>query len=109
MLKLVKTGVLNYSTLSKARPYVIVVNLILGVLLTTPEIVTQILMFIPLQLLFETAVWIAWYREQPDRSKARRRVVLVVFLLGLLIAGLVWAGYEHYGPAGRPYPPWALK
>jgi sec-independent protein translocase protein TatC len=72
ILTLVKIGVLNYGILSKARRYMIVVNLILGAVLTTPEVVTQILMFVPLQCLYEITVWIAWYWERQDKKRARR-------------------------------------
>ena len=37
ILTLVKIGVLDYRMLSKARRYMIVINLILGAVLTTPE------------------------------------------------------------------------
>jgi sec-independent protein translocase protein TatC len=70
LLTLVKIGVLNYRILSKARRYMIVLNLILGALLTTPEVVTQILMAVPLQLLYEISVWIAWYWERQEKKKA---------------------------------------
>jgi sec-independent protein translocase protein TatC len=69
VLTLVKIGVLNYAMLSKARRYVIVINFILGALLTTPEVVTQILMALPLQFLYEVSVWIAWYWERKARKK----------------------------------------
>jgi sec-independent protein translocase protein TatC len=69
LLTLVKIGVLNYRILSKARRYMIVINLILGALLTTPEVITQVMMFIPLQLLYEASVWIAWYWERRDRKR----------------------------------------
>jgi sec-independent protein translocase protein TatC len=72
ILTLVKIGVLNYGILSKARRYMIVINLILGAVLTTPEVVTQILMFVPLQCLYEITVWIAWYWERQDKKRARR-------------------------------------
>ena len=72
ILTLVKIGVLNYSILSKARRYMIVINLVLGALLTTPEVVTQVLMAVPLQLLFEISVWITWYWERRDRKLAER-------------------------------------
>ena len=49
--------------------YMIVINLILGALLTTPEVITQVLMAVPLYLLYEITVWIAWYWDQPDRTK----------------------------------------
>lgn len=69
ILTLVKIGVLNYSLLSKGRRYMIVINLILGALLTTPEVLTQIIMFIPLQGLYEVSIWVAWWWER----KARKR------------------------------------
>lgn len=100
ILTLVKIGVLSYSTLAKARRYMIVINLVLGAVLTTPEVVTQVLMFIPLQLLYEGTVWVAWYWAQPDRAKARRRLLLVLVML-LIIAGLIWAGYEYGWPLIR--------
>ncbi len=69
VLTLVKIGVLNYAILSKARRYVIVINVTLGAILTTPEVITQILMALPLQILYEISVWIAWYWERRDRKR----------------------------------------
>jgi len=69
LLVLVRIGILSYSILSKARRYVIVINFILGALLTTPEVVTQVLMAVPLQVLFEISVWIAWYWERQDKKR----------------------------------------
>lgn len=70
VLVLVKIGILNYRLLSKARPYVVVINFFLGAVLTTPEIITQVLMALPLQILYEISVWIAWYWERNDRKRA---------------------------------------
>jgi sec-independent protein translocase protein TatC len=69
ILTLVKIGVLNYSILSKGRRYMIVINLVLGAVLTTPEVVTQVIMFIPLQLLYELSIWVAWYWEREAKKK----------------------------------------
>jgi sec-independent protein translocase protein TatC len=69
LLTLVKIGVLNYTMLSKMRRYMIVINLVLGALLTTPEVITQIMMAIPLQILYEVSVWVAWYWERRDRKR----------------------------------------
>lgn len=102
ILTLVKIGVISYDTLRKARSYMIVINLILGAVLTTPEVVTQILMFIPLQCLYELTVWIAWYWDQPDRARARRRLWLVVLLL-VLAAGLIWLGWTYGWPQLRQH------
>ena len=70
ILTLVKIGVLNYATLRAMWRYMIVIVLILGAVLTTPEVVTQILMAVPLYMLYEITVWIAWYWERRDRKRA---------------------------------------
>ena len=69
LLALVKIGVLDYKKLSAMRRYMIVINLILGALLTTPEVFTQILMAISLQVLYEISVWIAWYWERQEKKR----------------------------------------
>ena len=55
--------------MTKGRRYVIVINFILGAVLTTPEMITQILMAIPLQILYEITVWITWYWERKERKR----------------------------------------
>ena len=95
ILTLVKIDILNYSTLRKMWRYMIVINLVLGALLTTPEVITQVLMAGPLYMLYEVTVWIAWYWEQPDRAKARRRMLLLV-MVALALVDLAWAAW-HYG------------
>jgi sec-independent protein translocase protein TatC len=72
LLALVKIGVLDYAKLSKMRRYMIVINLILGALLTTPEVYTQVVMCVILQVLYEVSVWIAWYWERRDRAREVR-------------------------------------
>lgn len=71
ILTLVKIGVIDYRTLAKARRYMIVINLILGAVLTTPEPITQLVMFVPLQGLYEITVWIAWYWDRREKKRAR--------------------------------------
>src|SRR5437879_6089244 len=90
LLALVKIGILDYAKLAAMRRYMIVINLILGALLTTPEVFTQIVMAIILQVLYEISVWIAWYWDQEDRAKARRRLAMALGVIALL-GGLIWA------------------
>ena len=71
LLALVKIGILDYEKLSKMRRYMIVINLVLGAILTTPEVFTQVCMAIALQFLFEISVWIAWYWEREARRKSK--------------------------------------
>lgn len=70
VLTLVKIGVLNYRILASARRYVIVICFVLGAVLTTPEVITQVLMALPLLMLYEISVWIAWYWERKAKKRA---------------------------------------
>jgi sec-independent protein translocase protein TatC len=72
LLALVKIGVLSYAKLSAMRRYMIVANLVLGALLTTPEVLTQVVMAIALQILYEAAVWIAWYWERQEKKRQQQ-------------------------------------
>lgn len=69
VLILVKLGILDYKTLAGARRYVIVISFILGAVLTTPEVITQVLMAIPLLGLYEITVFIAWYWQRQERKR----------------------------------------
>jgi sec-independent protein translocase protein TatC len=69
ILTLVKMGVLSYRTLRGMWRYMIVVVLVLGAVLTTPEVITQITMAVPLYMLYEITVWIAWYWDRQERKK----------------------------------------
>ncbi|MFO1498595.1 MAG: twin-arginine translocase subunit TatC [Verrucomicrobiota bacterium] len=69
LLTLVRLGVLDYQKLSALRRYMIVICLVLGAVLTTPEVVTQVAMAVPLYVLYEASVWIAWYWEKQDKKK----------------------------------------
>ena len=68
LLALVKIGILDYQRLKAARRYMIVINLVLGALLTTPEVFTQVVMAVVLQLLYEVSVLIAWYWERQEKK-----------------------------------------
>jgi sec-independent protein translocase protein TatC len=69
VLTLVKIGVLNYRLLAAGRRYVLVISAVLGAILTTPEVITQILMAVPLYMLYEICVWVAWYWERQDKKR----------------------------------------
>jgi Sec-independent protein secretion pathway component TatC len=97
LLTLVKIGVLNYSILRKMWRYMLVINFVLGAVLTTPEVLTQVLMAVPLYMLYEITVWVAWYWDQPDRAKARR-VLLLASLGVLLLSVMLWDGWKYGWP-----------
>jgi len=67
VLFLVKIGVLTHKQLAQYRRHVIIISLFLGAVLTTPEVITQVAMAVPLYLLYEICIWIAWYWERQKR------------------------------------------
>jgi sec-independent protein translocase protein TatC len=56
---LLATGVVSRKQLANARPYVIVGAFVLGMLLTPPDVISQILLAVPMWLLFELGVFLA--------------------------------------------------
>lgn len=70
LLTLVKAGIITHKHLAKYRRHAIVVSVILGAVLTTPEVITQVAMAVPLYLLYETCIWIAWYWDWKKRKAA---------------------------------------
>ena len=72
VLFLVKIGIVTHQQLAHFRRHVIVVSLILGALLTTPEVITQVAMAVPLYLLYEICIWIAWYWDWKAKSEKRK-------------------------------------
>jgi len=56
VLLMVYTGVVDIDRLVELRPYVIVAAFIVGMLLTPPDIISQILLAVPICLLFEIGI-----------------------------------------------------
>ena len=66
----VKLGLLTYDTMSRTRTYAILAIYIAAALITpTPDIMTLNLMALPMLLLYEICIWLAWF----DRKKAREQ------------------------------------
>jgi sec-independent protein translocase protein TatC len=73
VLLMVKMGLLTHHQLAHYRRHVVVISLVLGALLTTPEVITQIAMAVPLYLLYEVSIVIAWYWDwKARRAEARQ-------------------------------------
>lgn len=69
LLTMVRLGVINYNALKAFRPYWIAVNLILSALLTPQDVITQLLLAVPLQLLYEFSVLIAWKWHRTEQRE----------------------------------------
>ena len=52
-------GISNIDSLVKKRPYIIVFSFILGMILTPPDVISQVLLAVPIWLLFELGLFLA--------------------------------------------------
>jgi sec-independent protein translocase protein TatC len=69
VLALVRFGLLTYKFMARTRPYAIVLIFIAATIITpTPDVMTLIAMSLPMCLLYESCIWIAWLME---RRKAK--------------------------------------
>ncbi len=67
-LLLVKSGVVEFEDLKDKRGYVIVGAFIIGAVLTPPDIFSQTLMAVPIWLLFEVGVVLAYFSTAKSRT-----------------------------------------
>ena len=56
ILFLARLGIVNYYMLKRGRPYVIIGVFLLAALLTPPDIITQVMMAVPMLILYEICV-----------------------------------------------------
>ncbi len=66
----VKTGLVGIATLREKRPYIIIAAFVFGMLLTPPDVVSQLLLAIPVLLLFEISLFLS-ARIIPQKSGER--------------------------------------
>jgi sec-independent protein translocase protein TatC len=65
VLALVRFGLMTYRFMARTRPYAVVLIFILATIITpTPDILTLIAMALPMCLLYESCIWIAWLMER---------------------------------------------
>lgn len=71
MIGLTKLGIVTPRFLRKNRKYAIVVAVVMGAILTPPDIFTQLLMAGPLLLLYEISIWISylfWRKKKKEKE-----------------------------------------
>ncbi len=72
ILILGRMGLVSSNSLRAGRPYVVVGIFVLAMILTPPDVVTQILMAAPLILLYEFCIWFLYFsgnRELPPKEE----------------------------------------
>jgi sec-independent protein translocase protein TatC len=70
ILLMVWSGFATPESLAKKRPYVIVGCFVVGMLLTPPDVLSQLLLAIPCWMLFEAGVFLAGFLTRPNESEA---------------------------------------
>jgi len=67
VLLLIRTGIVEHQTLVNQRPYIIIAAFVVGMLLTPPDVFSQILLAVPLCLLFELGLLLSrWWPKHVD-------------------------------------------
>ncbi|RVU83762.1 twin-arginine translocase subunit TatC [Leucothrix sargassi] len=73
---LISTGVTTAESLATKRPYVIVGAFVVGMILTPPDVISQILLAVPMWLLFELGLFLSKFfgERLKDAGKARQEM-----------------------------------
>lgn len=61
---LLEAQILTINQLVASRPYIIILAFVVGMILTPPDVISQILLAIPLWGLFELGLWLFSYKEK---------------------------------------------
>jgi sec-independent protein translocase protein TatC len=71
VLALVRFGLMTFDFMRQTRPYAVVLIFVLAAVITpTPDIMTLMAMGMPMYLLYESCIWIAWIMERRGRRTA---------------------------------------
>ncbi|MCZ6803073.1 MAG: twin-arginine translocase subunit TatC [Proteobacteria bacterium] len=65
---IVKSGFVSVEKLTENRPYIILLAFFIGMLLTPPDVISQILLAVPIWLLFETGLVICRYSDNKKET-----------------------------------------
>ena len=65
VLALVRFGLVTYTLMARTRPYAVVLVFILAAIITpTPDMLSMMAMGLPMYLLYESCIWIAWFMQR---------------------------------------------
>jgi len=67
MLVLGKMGLVDSRSLREKRRFAVVGCLVVGMVLTPPEVYTQVMMAVPLYLLYEMCIWLLYFSEKREK------------------------------------------
>ena len=68
---LVRMGLVSIKTLKEIRPYVIVGAFIVGAIFTPPDVVSQVMLAVPLWILYELGIFVSQWITKPVAEETR--------------------------------------
>ncbi|MCS6785778.1 MAG: twin-arginine translocase subunit TatC [Thiobacillaceae bacterium] len=72
VVALARMGVVEVASFREARPYVIVGAFVIAAIVTPPDVLSQLMLAIPMWLLYELGVWVAgWLERRPPADEAQ--------------------------------------
>jgi sec-independent protein translocase protein TatC len=66
VLLLVRFNLVKIESLKEARSYVIVGAFVIGAILTPPDVISQVMLAVPLWILYEAGVFVAGFVAKPQ-------------------------------------------
>jgi sec-independent protein translocase protein TatC len=72
VLSLVKIGLVDYRNLAGFRRYMIVICMVISAILTPQDIISMVMVAIPLIVLYEICIWIAWFWFRKEQKEAEK-------------------------------------
>jgi sec-independent protein translocase protein TatC len=73
MYFLAKIGIINHMLLKKHRKYAILIVVILASILTPPDVISQILLAIPLIALYEVSIWVTYLVRKKKAAESEEK------------------------------------
>jgi sec-independent protein translocase protein TatC len=72
---LVRMGLVSVKKLKDIRPYVIVGAFVVGAIFTPPDVVSQVMLAVPLWLLYEVGIFVSQWISKPDAEQSESKPV----------------------------------
>jgi sec-independent protein translocase protein TatC len=63
-----RTGLVSIKALKRSRKYVILLIVILAAIVTPPDVISQVMLAIPIYALFELGILLSWLAERRKKS-----------------------------------------
>jgi sec-independent protein translocase protein TatC len=68
---LVRMGLVNVATLKDIRPYMIVGSFVVGAIFTPPDVVSQVMLAVPLWILYELGIFVSQWISKPSADESQ--------------------------------------